>query len=177
MKASLLAVLNHNERLLVTETERAALAGLDEDAVVELFARVRRARDKYVGQYRRTASAAVAAKGGRGRARPENRRAAQKAEAFEEALARVSRRLAVLAAQAARELRAERLAAAAADEAGRPGSARQRPARSTARPVGATRSRTTGDRDLRSPARAKARASTRATGARRQASKDRRTSG
>jgi hypothetical protein len=179
MKASLLAILNDAERLLVAETEPKALATLDEDAVGELHARVRRARDKYVGQYRRTASAAVGAKGGRGRARPENRRAAQKAEAFEEALARASRRLAVLASRAAAELRAERLAAAGAGSAA---ATRSAPARTTkqstrAKPAAGPRSTASGDRALRSPAREKARASTRAVGDRRQARKDRRTSG
>ena len=112
MKASLLAVLNESERLLVAETESAALAPLDEDAVAALHDRVRRARNKYVGQYRRGASARVPAAGGRGKARPANQQAAVKAEAFEEALSRVSRRLAVLARQSAAELRDQRLAAA-----------------------------------------------------------------
>jgi len=46
------------ERLLVAETERARLAVLDEDAAIELETRIRRARNKYVSQYRRAASAA-----------------------------------------------------------------------------------------------------------------------
>ena len=112
MNASLLAVLNDAERLLVAQTERAELAALDEDAAIDLEARIRRARNKYVGQYRRAASARVVEHSGRGTARPENKRAAMKAEAFEEALARVSRRVATLARQAAAALRAERLAAA-----------------------------------------------------------------
>ena len=114
MNASLLAVLNDTERLLVAETERARLAALDEDAAIELETRIRRARSKYVGQYRRTASTAVAEHGGRGKARPENTSARMKAEAFEEALSRVSLRVATLARQAAQQLRAERLAAARA---------------------------------------------------------------
>ena len=114
MNASLLAVLNDTERLLVAETERARLAALDENAAIELETRIRRARNKYVGQYRRAASAAVAEHGGRGKARPENTSARMKAEAFEEALSRVSRRVATLARQAAQQLRAERLAAARA---------------------------------------------------------------
>ncbi len=85
MNASLLAVLNDAERLLVAETERDQLAALDEDAALELEGRIRRARNKYVSQYRRGASAAVTGKGGRGKARPENTRARMKAEAFEEA--------------------------------------------------------------------------------------------
>ena len=84
MNKSLLAVLNDAERMLVGQTGRAELAALDEDAAIELETRIRRARNKYVGQYRRAAAAAVAEHGGRGKARPENTRAAMKAEAFEE---------------------------------------------------------------------------------------------
>jgi len=173
MNASLLAVLNDAERRLVAQTERAELAVLDEDAAIELEARIRRARNKYVGQYRRTASARVAEHGGRGSARPENQRAAMKAEALEEALARVSRRVATLARQAAAELRAERLAAARAARPGRgpavqaaaagPAAGRQGP------PVSGE---PTGDRALRSPRTEKQRAGTLAAGARRQAKKD-----
>jgi hypothetical protein len=171
MNASLLAVLNDSERLLVAQTDRAELAALDEDGAIELEARIRRSRNKYVGQYRRAASAAVAGHGGRGKARPENRRAALKAEAFEEALSRVSRRVASLARQAAAELRAERLAASRAARQG------QGPRTGgTASPAGrkgpAVTGEPTGDRALRSPAQAKRRASTRAAGARRQVKRD-----
>jgi len=68
MNASLLAVLNNTERLLVAQTERAELAALDEDAAIDLEARIRRARNKYVGQYRRGASARVGEHGARGSA-------------------------------------------------------------------------------------------------------------
>src|SRR6516165_9468862 len=143
MNVSVLAVLNDAERLLVGQTERAELAALDEDAAIELEARIRRARNKYVGQYRRGAAAAVAEHGGRGKARPENTRAAMKAEAFEEALSRVSRRVAALARQSAAELRAERLAAARAARQGHgPGARKPSPATSqqgpelTGEPIG-----------------------------------------
>src|SRR6201992_4411700 len=108
MNASLIAVLSDAERLLVADTETTELAKLDEDAAIELEARIRRARNKYVGQYRRGASARVAEAGGRGTARPENTRAALKAEAFEEALSRASRRVAGLARPSAARLRAGR---------------------------------------------------------------------
>jgi hypothetical protein len=171
MNASLLAVLNDSERLLVAETGRAELAALDEDAAIELETRIRRARNKYVGQYRRGASAAVPEHGGRGKARPENKRAAMKAEAFEEALSRVSRRVAALARQAAAELRAERLAAAkAARQGGGPHVRAAVPA--VGRPGPPVTGEPTGDRALRSPASQKRRASTRATGARQQAKRD-----
>jgi len=168
MNASLLAVLNDGERLLVAQTGRAELAALDEDAAIDLEARIRRARNKYVGQYRRNASARVAEHGA---ARPENQRAAMKAEAFEEALARVSRRVAALARQAAAELRAERLAAArAARHGGGPEAPRPVPAAS--RPAPAVTGEPTGDRALRSPRTEKQRAGTLAAGARRQAKRD-----
>jgi hypothetical protein len=173
MNKSLLAVLNDAERLLVAQTGRAELAALDEDAAIELEARIRRARNKYVGQYRRVASAAVAEHGGRGKARPENTRAAMKAEAFEEALSLVSRRVAALARQSAAELRAERLAAARAARQGQaPGARKAAPA--AARKGPAVSGEPVGDRALRSPATAKRRAGTRAAGARRQAKRDNR---
>jgi hypothetical protein len=171
MNASLLAVLNDAERLLVAETERAELAALDEDAAIELEARIRRARNKYVGQYRRAASAAVPEHGGRGRARPENKQAAMKAEAFEEALSRVSRRVATLARQAAAELRTERLTAARAAKQGR-GPRGRAAAPGTSRKGPTVSGQPTGDRALRSPASEKQRASTLAAGARRQAKRD-----
>ncbi len=164
----MIAVLNEAERLLVAETETANLAALDEDEVAALHARVARARRKYLGQYRREASARVAEKGARGAARPANRRAAVKAEVFEDALARVSRRLAVLAKESAAALRAERLAAAAAAKSG------VAPSRSAAAPAkGRTvADKRTGDRSLRSPASEKNRGGTRAAGDRRQAKRD-----
>ena len=171
MNKSLLAVLNDAERLLVAQTGRAELAALDEDAAIELETRISRARNKYVGQYRRAAAAAVGEHGGRGKARPENTRAAMKAEAFEEALSLVSRRVAALARQSAAELRAERLAAARAAKQGQgPGAPEAAPA--TGRRGPEVTGEPTGDRALRSPALAKRRAGTRATGARRQAKRD-----
>jgi hypothetical protein len=173
MNASLLAVLNDAERLLVAETERDELAALDEDAAIDLEARIRRARNKYVGQYRRAASARVAEHGARGTARAESKRAAMKAEAFEEALARVSRRVATLARQAAAALRAERLAAARAARQGRaPGAGPAKPA--AGRKGRSVTAEPTGDRALRSPRTEKQRAGTLASGARRQAKKDNR---
>jgi hypothetical protein len=188
MNASLLAALNDAERLLVTETDPAELATLDEDAAIALESRIRRTRDKYTSQYRRAASARVAEKRGRGKARPENKHAAMKAEAFERALSRVSRRVAALAQQSAAALRAERLAAARA--------ARQHPVRPSARSSTRSSARPSarsstwpaipgprrggpdgpaapvGDRALRSPASVKQRASTKALGARRQVRRD-----
>jgi hypothetical protein len=99
-------------------TEREAMATLDEDGVSELHNRIRRARNKYTGQYRRGTSATVTETGARGKARPANARNAARAEVFEEALNRVSRRLAALSRQSVADLRAERLAAAKANRSG-----------------------------------------------------------
>jgi hypothetical protein len=170
MNASLLAVLNDAERLMVAETDRDKLAELDEDAAIELETRIRRARNKYVGQYRRGASAAVAEHGGRGKARPENKTARMKAEAFEESLSRISRRVATLARQAAAELRAERIAAARAARQGRAPATPAEPAPARQGPT--VTGEPTGDRALSSPVSAKRRASTRAIGARQQAKRD-----
>lgn len=172
MNKSMLATLNESERLLVAETDRAELVQLDEDETIALHARIRKARNKYVGQYRRTASARVVDRGARGEARPKNQRAALKAEAFEEALSRVSQRLGVLSRQAAAELRTDRLAAARGVKAA--------PARTAAAAKGAagasTRRTVTdkprGDRALRSPVSKKQKAATQASGARRQAKRD-----
>jgi len=87
---------------------------------------------------------------------------------FEDALARVSRRLGALAKQAADELKAERLAAAKAAKAG------QKPAAASPQPKAprATKPAKRGDAALKSPRTTKQRASTKATGARRQAKRD-----
>ena len=93
-----------------------------------------------------------------------------KAEAFEEALSRVSRRVAVLARQSAAALRDERLAEARAVRQGRgPGS----PGAASG-PDQAVRPVTTEpvDRALRSPATEMRRATTRAADARQQAKRD-----
>ena len=109
MNATLLGALTPTERHLVSQTEAAELSALTEDEALELHDRLRRARNKVMGQYRRGGARKVAEKGGRGKAKSA---AALKAEAFEEALARVSRRVAALAKQSAADLKAERLAAA-----------------------------------------------------------------
>jgi hypothetical protein len=156
--------LSKGERRLVRATKRAQLDGLDEDDLVNLHRRVRRARNKYAQVYRRAASAGVVEQGGRGVAQPKNRRNAGKAEVFEDALARVSRRLAVVARQTANELKVERLALARQDGAG--------PAAGTggrgAEPASAARRK--GAR--KSPGKKKRDASTLAAGARRQAKRD-----
>lgn len=178
MKKSQLALLNDQERLLVQQTFPDALAQLHEDEVVDLHSRIRRARNKYVGKYRRQAAKRVSKQGGRGAARPKNTRAKAKAEVFEEALSDVSARLAVLAQRAADDLREQRLAAARAAKKG------QRPPVDTdAAPEAAGEAAVAGKGRgvagapvnapaLASPTKKAQRAGTRAKGARRQAKRD-----
>ena len=166
MNKALLGSLTEAEWLLVQESEPDALARLDEDALLALHARVQRARTKHVTMYRRGASAAVAERGGRGFSHAKNQRARDKAEVFETVLARVSRRVGVVARQASAELRAERIAAARAHQAAGP-AAGSAPSGGADQPVASTRrsaAKTTGG--------LKRDASSKAQGSRRQAAKD-----
>ncbi len=161
----LLSSLSESDLLLVRETAQAELSALDEDGLLDLHARVRRARNKHVGMYRRQASARVPAKGARGKARPANAHNAARAEIFEDALARVSRQLGAAARQSARELKDERLAMA------RNESPKAAPPAKVARSSGVT-PRVLADKTRQSPGRKKREASSIAAGARRQAKRD-----
>src|SRR5690348_11197020 len=68
------------ERLGVGSGEREAVAELDEDGRRGGDDRVRRARKKYLGQYRRQAASKVGDVCGRGKAYAQNQRARDKAE-------------------------------------------------------------------------------------------------
>ena len=57
MTKAVLNSMTDAERRLVAETEPAAVASLDEDELLELHSRIRRARSKYVKNYRRAAGA------------------------------------------------------------------------------------------------------------------------
>jgi hypothetical protein len=156
--------LSEKERALVAETRPAQLGALDEDQLVELHTRVRRARDKFVKLHRRETGAQVAEAGARGVVSAGPRRSASKAEIFEDALARVSTSLAKAARQSAAVLRAERLAAArgtSASEGERAKAVRDdRPAASTPRSK------------PRQPIKRKRAAAARSSGARQQAGRD-----
>jgi hypothetical protein len=165
MDAQLRSMLNETEQALLRAVEPRDLKRLDEDELTELHDRVRRARNKYSKLYRRRASERVTSDRSRSRASAANAKAARKAEGFEDALAKVSERLAQVAAAAAEELKAERLAAA-----------RRTPATSAATPVAkkATGGATSSKRTTRTPASEKKRASTKASNKRQQAARDRR---
>ena len=141
------------------------MAELDEDQLIRLHTRIRRARKKHQKNYRRQAIAGVEEHGGRGVSRPKNTQAAQKAEVFEDALARVSGLLQTRASEAAEALKQERLAAARANRSTGPGG--DSPAGGGVGPGEArSHSQTTGG--------AKRDASSQAQGARRQAKSDNR---
>ena len=105
----------------------------------------------------------------RGRASATNTKTAAKAEIFEDILARVSRRLATVAGATAKELRDERLEVARAVK-GVP--AKKAGPAAKGKAAGSQTNRARGDAAKRSPAKEKARASTKAKGQRRQAKKD-----
>jgi hypothetical protein len=108
------------EQRVVAQASPEAMAGLDEEELLELLARIRRARSKYVTTYRRNAAGAVVKRGGRGFAYPKNQRDRDKAEVFESALAAVTKAVGAQAARAAAELKESRLAAARSDGTGPP---------------------------------------------------------
>ena len=161
---ALLNSLTERESALIRETGTERLATLDEDELLELHARVRRARDRQVKIYRRQAATLVPEVGGRGQAHSRNTRNRAKAEVFEDALARVSRQLAAAARKSAAALKAERLAEARRDA--RPPTVRPRAPR-TGPPAPQLI-----DHRPDSPSLQKRHASTRAEGARRQARRD-----
>ena len=165
MTAATVRSLSDKERALVAETQRHALQALDEDGLGELLTRVRRARDKYVQMHRREVAERVVVAGARGKVSAAPRRSAGKAEVFEAALARVSAALAKAARASAAELRAERIAAARAASPTAP----SRAGRGTTAATAATDAPSA---PKRRPIQRKAVASTRATGARRQAARD-----
>lgn len=162
MNKAVLHSMTDAERKLVMDTEPAAIRDLDEEELLELHTRIRRARTKYVKNYRRAAAGSVAKRGGRGKAFTGNQRDRDKAEVFELALARVSRQVAVRAKETADELKAERIEAARAGSSG--------PAKATAATKAAPASRARATK--KSTGGVKKDASSRAQGARRQAKRD-----
>ncbi|MFT4397066.1 hypothetical protein ACLTEW_19240 [Gordonia lacunae] len=167
--------LSESDYLLVRETKKSQMAGLDEDDLLDLHSRIRRARNKHVTLYRRAGAEKVKAKGGRGSAKKANVRNAAKAEVFEDALSRVSRRLARVSRDAALELKAERLARARTENpapSADGGKARKDKSNGKGKVASSGRDRADDTRD--SPGRKKYEASTIAAGARRQTKKDRR---
>jgi hypothetical protein len=155
------------EQALVAATERDHMRSLGEDALLDLHARVRRARDKYVSLHRREVGEQVRAEGARGAVSAAPRRSQSKAEVFEGALARVSASLAVAARQSAAALRAERIGSARATSG-----ARRSATASSGKPRDNRAAKSVTRARARPPVERKTAASTRAAGARRQAKRD-----
>jgi hypothetical protein len=164
MNRATFSSLTSAEQRLVLETEPPRLLELDEDELLDLHDRVRRARKKHLGLDRRAGSARVGAKGARGKAGLGGpSRDAQKAEVFEDALARVSSRIAKVAREHAKALKAERLAAARGESA--PGTPKARGSK-VASDTSSTRARRP------APIDKKVASHTKASGKRRQAARD-----
>ncbi len=167
MDKQLKAMMNESEQQLLREVLDGDLSRLDEDELVDLHTRVRRARTKYSKLYRRRAAARVAKDKSRGKASAANARTARKAEVFEDALATVSRQLARAAKASAEQLKAERLAAARGQA--KPAQKAGKKARSASKALpAAKRKRRTG---ATKRASAQARAATRRSQAKRAAKK------
>ncbi|WP_091227797.1 hypothetical protein [Microbacterium sp. 3J1] len=105
-------VLKDKERDLIRELESERLAELDEDGLLALHKRIRRARNKHTTNYRRGAAERVEQAGGRGAAAAGSDKARGRAYVFEEALSLISAELARVAHEAAEALKDERLARA-----------------------------------------------------------------
>lgn len=105
-------VLKRDELDLIREVEPERIALLDEDGLLALHKRIRRARKKHTTNYRRKAADNVSEAGGRGAAASGSDKSRARAYVFEEALSIVSAELARVAHVAAEELKDERLARA-----------------------------------------------------------------
>lgn len=159
-------VLKKGELDLIRELEPERIQTLDEEQLLDLHRRVRRARNKHVKNYRRKAALNVEELAGRGNAGPKAGKARWRAAAFEEAVAIVSERLSQVAHAQAEALKDDRLTRAMRGRS--PGPDPDAPAESGQVANGRVRAheKTTGG--------LKRDASSRAQGARRQAKRDNR---
>ncbi|MGZ8804107.1 MAG: hypothetical protein ACXWZG_02240 [Microbacterium sp.] len=157
-------VLKDSERDLMREIEPQRMVALDEDGLLSLHKRIRRARNKHVKNYRRGAARTVQDAGARGAAHPKGAKERHRAEAFEEALSRVSARLAEVAHEEAERLKVERLARAREGKWSGPESSTQHDGKVSS--SGTTRSHE------KSTGGVKRDASSQAQGAKRQATRD-----
>lgn len=162
-------LLTDSEKELVLAARPKQLRKLDEDELIDLHKRMRRARNKYAKLHRRRAAEQVKGDRARGKAAKRHARVAAKAEIFEDKLSKVSRRLAVVSREQADALRDERLAAASGTASPAAGTKGQRRRPRDARKEDANRRA----RDKRSIERRSV-ASSRATKARKNAKAGRR---
>jgi hypothetical protein len=168
MAKATFSVLSEKDKQLVLETEPKKLAKLDEDELIALHDRVRRARNRQTKLYRQQAAGKVKSNRRRAGASASQARDRARAEVLEESLARVSRRLASAARASAEALKAERLATARGAKA-KP-AAKKQATKKKAKPSGTA----TANKKQRTPASEKKRASTKSSTKRTQAKRDRR---
>lgn len=119
MNLTIVKTLPKGEQALVMDTRPKRLDDLSEDQLLVLHGRVRRGRNKYRKNYRQGAAAQVKKDGSRGAASKKSQGDSERAEVFEDALARVSGRLAKAARKEAEALRTTRLTAAKKAKAAR----------------------------------------------------------
>lgn len=126
MNLTIVKTLTKGEQSLIMDTRPKKLDGLSEDELLDLHARVRRGRNKYKKNYRQSAAGRVKSDRSRGAASKKSRGDAERAEVFEDALARVSDRLAKAARKEATALRKKRLTAVKAQKAAKAKAAKAR---------------------------------------------------
>ena len=177
MNLTIVKTLTKGEQSLIMDTRPKRLDGLSEDELLDLHARVRRGRTKYKKNYRQSASRRVQADRARGAASKKSRGDAERAEVFEDALARVSDRLAKAARKEATALRTKRLAAVKKQKAAKARTAKARSAGKTkkkssskAKPKAAAKGKRT---STKTPVNKRSVASQRATKARKGAKRGR----
>jgi DNA-binding MarR family transcriptional regulator len=88
--------LTPQENELIAESDPEALARMDSKSLKDLQRRLRQAREKNFSLLRRQGAARVESEGGRGAAQPANEKRGEKVDVFDEALTRVSERLAAV---------------------------------------------------------------------------------
>lgn len=120
MKPSEMSLFTAAEQTLLVATEPARLDDMNEDDLIALLGRVRRARNKYSDLHRRQGAGAVRAAGKRYAAAKSNERTLRKAEIFEDAVSRVARYVSRTARANANAVKEQRLADAGARRGGAP---------------------------------------------------------
>jgi len=165
-------MMNDSERSMLRLIESKRFAKLDTEELIELHTRVRRARNKYATNYRRQGAKRVGQDRSRGMASSSNKRTAAKAEAFEDALATVSARLAKLTAANAKAIKAERLAAARAVKKASAKKSADKRKQAAARKASVKKA--AAKKQAKTPASLRQNASKRASNKRKQAKRDKR---
>jgi hypothetical protein len=148
MNKSDLALFSKKEQELLVETETQRLDKLNEDDLVDLLSRTRRARNKYSDLHRRQGKRTVRKAGARAATEGANERTGRKGEIFEDAVSRVARYVSREARASSNHLKEQRLAAA--KSAKKKPRSRQKPS-SKQRPAGTKRGKR--DTDIINPAR------------------------